>query len=446
MGKRGLTVRERIIAHLYPYQRHAEDFECPAAMCQAGISAAVGKSRAHTTLELGRMLAAGLLHERIAHVAGARSKRKTYSLSAEGMDIGQRISEHLAGIEVELRGSSQARILNGAGAAKALADELAVPWAMAVHMVLSSGGTLDLDRCLQGLSDAAAGNATFQDQVPDDQPVSAEPTTDSGNVLEAHVIRANMLSKGGRTGEALDIIDGALVMFDSDPGRSKLHFARAGILRKLGNHPGALTSINEALQLARESTDCLMEGRCMMEKAMILHGKGSAGQSMKLLESAMGKFRSGDSQVDILRCSLNMGIILRGMGELEKARGALGSALDLAARTGEERLMAFALANLADLLNELGEFADAKRASEKAAEMFRALGEPLMLAVSSFNLGMAQAGLGEAGDAVRNLDMAISILEKSGLLASRIEWLERYAEVLQSLGHGEKAKAVLEKI
>jgi len=445
MGERALTVRDRIIVHLSAYTRFAEDFECPADMCQSGISAAVGKSRAHITLELGRMMDAGLLNQRMAHVKGARSKRKTYSLTATGMDAGRQITEHLKGLEIAVRSSGQMKNLDGCHAADVIVDELAVSRVVAFQMVLACDGIVDLDKAREEPTGAIREAANLADFPGEPDGIDRSPS-DSEQVLDAHVLRANMASKKGKTNEALTILEEALRMFGSDPERSKLHYSMAGIFRKQGNYPAALTAVNRSLSLARESNDALLEGRCLMEKAMIFYGMGNASQSLKLLGSALDVFRHHDSQVDILRCELNLGIILRGTGDLGKARAAIEEALMLAEKTGLERLKAYALANLADVLNEQGQFSRAKDMGKKAGDIFRVLDEPLMLAASRFNLGIAQAGLGERAEAVSNLDEAISVLERNSLLASRTDWLEKYAAMLEGMGESVKARAILDKI
>lgn len=141
-----MTVRDRIIVHLYPYIKHAEDFECPAEMCQAGISNAIGKSRAHVTLELGRMMEAGLLHERMAHVKGARSKRKTYSLTATGIAKGAEISAHLDAVSIALSDDGRVLDVTGSAAAEALRAAEGISRAMAVDRVLCCGGSLAIAR------------------------------------------------------------------------------------------------------------------------------------------------------------------------------------------------------------------------------------------------------------------------------------------------------------
>ncbi|MDO9537776.1 MAG: tetratricopeptide repeat protein [Thermoplasmata archaeon] len=146
MGERALTVRDRIIVHLAGYSRHAEDFECPAEMCQSGISTAMGKSRAHVTLELNRMRDIGLVTERVAHVKGARSKRKTYTLTPQGMTRSSEVNRFLDSMNINIIEPDGTRNIRGDEAVELLRNTMSIPRVMAVDRVLACDGTLEVAR------------------------------------------------------------------------------------------------------------------------------------------------------------------------------------------------------------------------------------------------------------------------------------------------------------
>ncbi len=89
-----VTVGERVVVHLSGFLRHSDAYECPAEMTQDGIADALGISRAHVALELKRLRAAGRVQERMAHVAGAKVRRKVYVLGPSGQEIARRMREH----------------------------------------------------------------------------------------------------------------------------------------------------------------------------------------------------------------------------------------------------------------------------------------------------------------------------------------------------------------
>lgn len=433
-------MRDRIIVHLAPYSRYADEFECPEAMSQAGISQAIGKSRAHTTLELNRMKEADLVTERLAHVKGTRSKRKTYTLTNQALVTERQITGHVEGLEIEMLGS-EAGIINGRQAVDFLISELPTSRALAFDIVLSSDGKIDPEENKQ---------PPPSPPIPDDgeivESVPEQVQIHDSRTFDALVLQANTFSKKGQPEEALAVLDKAMESKPSDLNLSRAHYSRASVFRKQGNYPSALEEINKSLKIAENLNNLLMVGRCQMEKAMILAGKGSETQSLELLDSADMIFRQENSQVDLLRCGINQGMILRNMGKVDEAIDVLEVSLDLAEKTSLDRLKAYAMVNTTDLLNEQGEYARSADMAQTAGDIFQVLDEPLMLAASLFNMGAAQAGLGKKEEAMTNLDNAISVLEKNGMLASRITWLEKYAAILDEMGESEKAKSILKKI
>ena len=424
-----LTVRDRIIIHLSQYSRFSEEYECPEEMAQAGISLAIGKSRAHTTLELNRMKDADLLAERLAHVRGTKSKRKTYTLTHQALVTERQITRHIEGMEIELLGSENSEIINGQQAAEIFMRELSASRAIAFDIIFSSNGKVDLDE----MKSQQARPPMPIDTEPDPMDHSDSLSHDS-QTLDALLLQANILSKKGHPKEALAMLEKAMKAKISNQELSRAYYSRASILRKQGNFPSALEEINRSLSLAEDSEQPLMVGRCQMEKAMILSGTGNETQPLELLDSAEMIFRQENSQVDLLRCGINQAIVLRNMEKIKEPIDVLDISLDLAERTGLDRLKAYAMVNLTDLLNEQKEYERSKKLGQKAKDIFHVLDEPIMLAASLFNLGTAQAGLGEKEEAITSLDNAISILERNEMLTSRTGWLEKYASILEELG------------
>lgn len=423
MGERRLTVRDRIIVHLAGYTRYADDFECPEEMSQVGISTSIGKSRAHTTLELNRMKSLDLITERLAHVKGAKSKRKTYVLSAEALAKEKEIVENIWSLEIEIRGSDKSEIVNGQQAVNILMKELTMPKVMAFENVFSSKGQINLDDIKS-------------EHISTDR--AAEPENET---LDALILQANMHSKKGDLSKALAVLEKEIKTEISNRDRARLHYTRASIFRKYGKSQSALDEIDKSLEHGNESQ---LIARVNMEKAMILSDIGEVGQIMELLDSAEMVFRQINSQVDLMRCGINQGKILRTMGHINEAKDVLENTVEHAGNACAERQEAYALVNLTDLLNELKEYERSKELATRAKNIFQVLDEPLMLAASQFNLGEAMAALGEKAEAMKNLDKAIAILEKNEI--SRPGWFQHYAMILKELDDPEKAEKILAKI
>jgi tetratricopeptide (TPR) repeat protein/DNA-binding MarR family transcriptional regulator len=130
-----VTVGERVLVHLSGFLRHADAYECPPEMTQDGIAAALGISRAHVALELKRLRSLSRVEERMAHVAGAKTRRKVYHLTPAGQEIARRMREHARGRTVTLGGPDGMREVKGEEAIAALRQE-GVRESEAIHRVL----------------------------------------------------------------------------------------------------------------------------------------------------------------------------------------------------------------------------------------------------------------------------------------------------------------------
>ena len=196
MEEKKLTVRDRIIIHLAGYTRFADAFECPEEMAQAGISASIGKSRAHTALELNRMKGLDLIIEKLAHVKGAKSKRKCYNLKPDAMAMEKEIVEHLRSMEIEVYNLEKSNILNGQQAVEIVIKELAISRTIAFDMVLSSDRNINIDEYKQEIE---ARKQSQDIKIREDN-----------KTFDALILQANVLAKKGALSEGLAILDNAI--------------------------------------------------------------------------------------------------------------------------------------------------------------------------------------------------------------------------------------------
>ena len=79
-----LTTEERMLLHLCDNNLPEGEWEAPAALTQAGISAAVHVQRKHVPRTLKRLELRGDLTNSKRHVPGAKQRRQVYGLTATG--------------------------------------------------------------------------------------------------------------------------------------------------------------------------------------------------------------------------------------------------------------------------------------------------------------------------------------------------------------------------
>ncbi len=75
---------QRILLHLSLFARYREEYECPQEVTQQGIASSLVLSRSHVALELKKLLAERKVEWRLAHVRGAKSRRKVYFTTPSG--------------------------------------------------------------------------------------------------------------------------------------------------------------------------------------------------------------------------------------------------------------------------------------------------------------------------------------------------------------------------
>ena len=148
---RALTIGERIVVHLFQYARNQDAFVCPVEMSQAGIADSLGISRAHAAIELKRQMDAGRVVTRVAHVMGAPTRRKVYTLTPKGFLIADSVRARAAHRSVEVVGLDGRSVRMPGLRALETARRHGVREGRAVLLVLM-GGRIDLRETSAGRS------------------------------------------------------------------------------------------------------------------------------------------------------------------------------------------------------------------------------------------------------------------------------------------------------
>ena len=98
------TIRERILLHLSRFKMVNEEevYNLPFDLTQDGIAAALGISRAHSSLELKKLRVAGKVKENQVHVIGSGIRRKVYYLEPDGKTEAEHLRKKLEDIGVSI--------------------------------------------------------------------------------------------------------------------------------------------------------------------------------------------------------------------------------------------------------------------------------------------------------------------------------------------------------
>jgi tetratricopeptide (TPR) repeat protein/DNA-binding MarR family transcriptional regulator len=97
-----LTIEDGILLNLLEFIKSQDEFEVPFDVTQPGIAEILGIRRSHVSYALKGLKAKGFVAERVAHVKKIVRKRKTYFLTADGVDHARKIKANVKGQEISL--------------------------------------------------------------------------------------------------------------------------------------------------------------------------------------------------------------------------------------------------------------------------------------------------------------------------------------------------------
>ena len=256
-------------------------------------------------------------------------------------------------------------------------------------------------------------------------------------------------------------VDGLREQDDSDPA---VIGDLAGWLSSLSSRLSALGELEEALRLARESTEYYRQlaqadaAAYLPDLAMALINLaarlGEAGEQQSALEiagEAAGHYR-GLADANLATYLPGLGRALNNLGILLGQAGHRAEALPVAREAAEIRRelahaapanhlpdLATSLTNLGNLLGEAGDRDEALRVAREAAEIRRELARAAPaaelpdLAMALTNLATALHHVGEQGEALRVAREAAGIYSELAQ-ANPAAWLPEQAMALNNLG------------
>ncbi|MCH1539921.1 MAG: hypothetical protein L7S56_00575 [Candidatus Poseidonia sp.] len=99
-----LTTEERTLLHLLNQQLPSGGWEAPAALTQAGISAAVHVQRKHIPRTLKHMEKQGYINVEQRHIPGGKQRKRVYTLTEVGTNAANSLSEGLLSKEIHRDG------------------------------------------------------------------------------------------------------------------------------------------------------------------------------------------------------------------------------------------------------------------------------------------------------------------------------------------------------
>lgn len=203
----------------------------------------------------------------------------------------------------------------------------------------------------------------------------------------------------GRTGEAVGLLDRALVLApEGSDLAAQAHRQRGSALLVQGDFAGAVAELRRALACFERLGDEYEAALTDWALGFALHRMGEVAAGMACHRAALERWqRLGDAgmEAEMLNC---LGVASADLGRLDEARAALEQGLARAREGGYPRTEGQILHSLGEVLLAQGDVEGARQAFERGLALTQELGE--LWAVTQLYEGLALA-LALAGDSLR---------------------------------------------
>ncbi len=233
---------------------------------------------------------------------------------------------------------------------------------------------------------------------------------------------------------------------DADRGIRSVHLAGMGrILLARGDHRGALACFEEALELARGSSDPMAIAARSVEVARAKRGLGDYAAALELLAKAGGGIR--ETAETGLRASLHAetGLNLLARDEVAGAADELQSAARLHRSAGAGRELGRDLVNLGKVLSRKGDTEAAVRSITDGLQHLRRKGTRTEQAWGLAVLADVRSERGDAAGAERDLKDALELAREAHDLRREADCLVRLGRLKATRGDAAEARALLRR-
>jgi tetratricopeptide (TPR) repeat protein/DNA-binding MarR family transcriptional regulator len=90
-----ITGMEKILLHLYKYNRYRDQIEVPPALSQDGIADAIGIAQRNVSTAVRKLEERAEVFEKMSHIQGGKRRKKTYFLTEKGIREAEKLKRNL---------------------------------------------------------------------------------------------------------------------------------------------------------------------------------------------------------------------------------------------------------------------------------------------------------------------------------------------------------------
>jgi tetratricopeptide (TPR) repeat protein len=176
-----------------------------------------------------------------------------------------------------------------------------------------------------------------------------------------------------------------------DMGIADTSWNLSRIMRAGNKMCDALPYAREAVERARLTTDANLQGRTMLELAVVLQGNRKYDESMVAYQQALDHVRMAGDRGGEARVLERVAVLHHERGNLPAARGSHELSIDISREIGDRWYLALSLERFAETMERLGRHRDARAARAESLELCKEFDEPQARAAGD-RLSAALAG------------------------------------------------------
>ena len=201
-----------------------------------------------------------------------------------------------------------------------------------------------------------------------------------------------------------------------------------------GNFPVALTKMQAAVTLARQTGDKLQLAVALKSLAYLYNQMREFDKGFEAIGEAEQLAEAIDSPGRLAIFKTTEYILAANSGDMERGTKALLAALALERRIGADAMIANTLVNLADSYLKQQDWRRALAYAQQALEQAQKLHDDALAATARVNVGQAYLGMGRLAEGKKHIEQGMDWYQRSGNKPDQQGVLVEYGDALERAG------------
>ena len=219
----------------------------------------------------------------------------------------------------------------------------------------------------------------------------------------------------------------------------------ADVLQLVGQWDEAAAMYDQALSLAQETDDRLIDAWCRASMGDLLRKQGLYSDAWAWLTQARAGFETLGEQAGAAQVFHTGGTLAAMQGDFETAQSRYRQGLEIRRGLNDDKGIANLLTNLGIIAHRQGNYQEARALYAEGLDLARRLGDKWTIGVTLINLGYVALDQDDYAQARTWLDEAVSLLQEVGDRAMTANALNNLANVVRAQADYAAAQTLYEE-